>query len=73
MPKYRLYDADYQHIQEYTQASRDPEQFAEYLRRVTEGDHRAYLDRVGVRRLLELRPDPHFGYHLDRDGEQWRA
>ena len=70
---YRLYDADYAHIREYTEASRDPGAFAAYLDAVTTGDHRAYLRRLGVRRLLELRADPHFGYHLERSGEGWRA
>jgi acyl CoA:acetate/3-ketoacid CoA transferase alpha subunit len=70
---YRLYDADYEHIAEYVEASRDPERFAVYLERVTAGDHRAYLERIGVKRLLELRVDPYFGYHLEREGEQWRA
>jgi acyl CoA:acetate/3-ketoacid CoA transferase alpha subunit len=70
---YRLYDADYDHIREYVEASRDVERFARYLEQVTTGDHRAYLARIGVRRLLELRPDPYFGYHLDREGDEWRA
>jgi glutaconate CoA-transferase, subunit A len=70
---YRLYDADYQHIREYVDASRDEQRFAAYLEEVTAGGHRAYLERIGVRRLLELRPDPYFGYHLDREGSEWRA
>lgn len=70
---YRLYDADYDHIREYVEASRDPERFAAYLEQLTALDHRAYLRRIGLGRLLELRPDPHFGYHLDRNGDGWRA
>jgi acyl CoA:acetate/3-ketoacid CoA transferase alpha subunit len=70
---YRLYDADYEHIREYVAASRDPEQFAAYLEQVTAGGHRAYLELIGHQRLLELRPDPFFGYHLDRKGDEWRA
>ena len=70
---YRLYDADYEHIRDYVEASRDPDRFAAYLAQVTAGDHRAYLDRIGVKRLLDLRCDPYFGYHLDREGDQWRA
>jgi acyl CoA:acetate/3-ketoacid CoA transferase alpha subunit len=70
---YRLYDADYDHIREYVAASRDEQQFAAYLEQVTAGDHRAYLERIGVARLLALRVDPHFGYHLEREGDGWRA
>jgi acyl CoA:acetate/3-ketoacid CoA transferase alpha subunit len=70
---FRLYDADYVHIREYVEASRDPARFATYLAGVTAGDHRAYLARLGVRRLLDLRVDPHFGYRLERTPEGWRA
>jgi len=70
---YRLYDADFAHIREYVEASRDPARFARYLAETTTLDHRAYLARLGVRRLLDLRADPHFGYHLDRTPEGWRA
>ena len=69
---YRLYDADYAHIREYADASRDPAHFATYLRDVTQGGHRAYLARLGVRRLLDLRADPHFGYHLALTDQGWR-
>jgi glutaconate CoA-transferase subunit A len=70
---YRLYDADYAHIREYVAASREPEAFATYLAAVTDGGHRGYLARLGVGRLLGLRVDPHFGYHLERTAEGWRA
>lgn len=70
---FRLYDADYDHIAEYIEASREPARFAEYLREVTAGDHGTYLRRLGIRRLLNLRPDPHFGYHLERTPEGWTA
>jgi glutaconate CoA-transferase, subunit A len=70
---YRLYDADYEHIAEYIEASRDPTRFTAYLSDVTAGDHRAYLRRLGIRRLLNLRPDPAFGYRLDRTPEGWTA
>lgn len=70
---YRLYDADYVHIREYVEASRTPASFAIYLQNVTDGDHTAYIARLGVRRLLDLRVDPHFGYHLDRTDAGWRA
>jgi acyl CoA:acetate/3-ketoacid CoA transferase alpha subunit len=69
---YRLYDADYAHIREYVEASRDPAHFATYLAGVTGGGHRAYLARLGVRRLLGLRTDPHFGYHLQLTDQGWR-
>jgi glutaconate CoA-transferase, subunit A len=70
---YRLYDADYAHIRQYVEASRDPGAFATYLAEVTDGDHAAYLARLGVGRLLGLRVDPHFGYHLERTETGWRA
>jgi acyl CoA:acetate/3-ketoacid CoA transferase alpha subunit len=70
---FRLYDADYDHIRTYVEASRDPAAFAAYLADVTDGDHGAYLNRLGVRRLLDLRVDPHFGYHLERTETGWRA
>ena len=60
-------------IREYVEASRDPERFATHLEQVTAGAHAAYLERIGLRRLLELRADPFFGYHLDREGDEWRA
>ncbi len=70
---FRLYDADYDHIRQYAEASRDPAAFAAYLADVTTGDHQDYLARLGVRRLLNLRVDPHFGYHLERTESGWRA
>jgi glutaconate CoA-transferase, subunit A len=70
---YRLYDADYAQMRDHVEASREPARFATYLDDVTRGDHRAYLARLGVRRLLDLRTDPHFGYHLELTGQGWRA
>ncbi len=70
---YRLYDADYEYIREYVAVSRDPDRFAEHLAEVTAVNHRAYLQRLGVRRLLDLRVDPESGYHLELTEEGWRA
>lgn len=70
---FRLYDADYVHIRRYSDAARSPDTFAAYLREVTEADHRDYLRALGVQRLLELRVDPHFGYHLTLTDEGWQA
>jgi acyl CoA:acetate/3-ketoacid CoA transferase alpha subunit len=70
---YRLYDADYKYIREYVAASRDPGRFAEHLAEVTATNHRAYLRRLGVRRLLDLRVDPESGYHLELTEDGWRA
>jgi glutaconate CoA-transferase subunit A len=70
---FRLYDADYEHIRCYADAARDPDTFAKYLREVTDGDHLAYLRRLGVSRLLSLRPDPHFGYRLTLTDSGWTA
>jgi acyl CoA:acetate/3-ketoacid CoA transferase alpha subunit len=69
---YRLYDADYAYIREYVEASRDAARFATYLADVAGDYHRAYLARLGVRRLLGLRADPHFGYHLHLTDQGWR-
>ncbi len=61
---YRYYDYDEAHIDEYYAASRHPEQFRAYLEdyvyRVP--DHWAYLEAIGLPRLLALRADPHWGY-----------
>jgi glutaconate CoA-transferase subunit A len=62
---YRLYDADFAHIREYVDASRDPARFARYISDVAMLDHHAYLKHLGVRRLLDLRADPYFGYRVD--------
>ena len=61
---YQLYDADYVHIDEYMTASQSIAEFRSYLERVTAGGHRRYLADLGIRRLLDLRADPHFGYRL---------
>jgi glutaconate CoA-transferase, subunit A len=70
---FRLYDADYVHIREYVAASRDPEQFGQYLTSLTSGNHASYLAGLGVERLLSLRPDPFFGYRLERTEDGWTA
>jgi len=70
---FRLYDADYVHIREYVAASRDPAQFADYLSEAASKDHASYLEDLGVGRLLSLRPDPHFGYRLERTEDGWAA
>lgn len=61
---YRYYDADNEHIAHYIDCSRDPKTFREYLDTYVHQveDHLAYLDRIGVRRLMTLRADPYWGY-----------
>jgi acyl CoA:acetate/3-ketoacid CoA transferase alpha subunit len=61
---YRYYDYDEAHIAEYYAASRDPARFRAYLERYVYDlpDHWAYLDAIGLARLLALRADPHWGY-----------
>ncbi len=61
---YRYYEFDRDHVETYVKAGRSPEAFAGYLDAYVFGvpDHMAYLERIGIRRLLALRADPWLGY-----------
>ncbi len=61
---YRYYEFDRAHVEEYVAAAKSPERFARYLDTYVFGvsDHYAYLERIGIRRLLTLRADPWLGY-----------
>lgn len=61
---YRLYDWDTEHLSHYVAASATVASFAEYLKKWVYAvpDHWAFLERVGLRRLMDLRADPYFGY-----------
>jgi acyl CoA:acetate/3-ketoacid CoA transferase alpha subunit len=63
---YGYYDHDQPHLAEYYAASRDDGAVDGYLEAYVYGprDHWAYLDRLGVSRLLRLRVDPGLGYLL---------
>lgn len=61
---YRYYDDDFVHLRTYHARSKDPAGRQEYLDTYVRSpeDHFAYLDLIGVRRLMELRSDPFLGY-----------
>lgn len=61
---YRYYDDDFEHLQEYHSGSKDPAMRKEYIEKYIRepADHFAYLDLIGVRRLMDLRSDPFLGY-----------
>lgn len=57
---YGMYDEDPRYLNEYYEASRDPETVKAWLDDWVRGvpDHSAYLDRIGSRKLAEVRVDP---------------
>ncbi len=59
-----FYDYDAQYLSEYRRMAEDEEQFKEYLQEWVHGipDHVAYLDKLGVKRLLEIKANPAFGF-----------
>ena len=61
---FRYYNYDEEHIERYWQASRAAETFQEYLDEFVYGvkDRWGYLEKIGIRRLMELRADPKLGY-----------
>jgi acyl CoA:acetate/3-ketoacid CoA transferase alpha subunit len=61
---YGYYDHDAAHLAEYYEASRTDEGTRGYFRTYVDEapDHYAYLDRIGVSRLMQLRVDPALGY-----------
>ena len=61
---FRYYNYDEQHIGRYWTASRAAETFDEYLDEFVYGveDRWGYLEKIGIRRLMELRADPKLGY-----------
>lgn len=61
---YGYYEHDQAHMAGYYEASRGQESFDTYLEQWIFGpkDYWAYLDKIGIARLLELRVDPKLGY-----------
>lgn len=61
---FRYYDFDRAHVEEYVRAARSREGFGRYLEEYVLGvpDHYAYLEKIGIRRLMALRADPWWGY-----------
>jgi hypothetical protein len=60
---YRYYDPDFEFMRDYYAASRDPAAFRAHLEEwvLAPADHWAYLEKLGLRRLLALRSDPGIG------------
>lgn len=61
---FQYYTEDSDHTRRFSDASRKPDTFREYLEAYVFGlkDHWAYLDKIGIGHLLSLRADPWFGY-----------
>ena len=61
---FRYYNYDEEHIGRYWTASRAAETFQEYLDEFVYGvkDRWGYLEKISIRRLMELRADPKLGY-----------
>ncbi len=61
---FRYYNSDDVHIGEYWTASKEADTFEKYLAEFVYGveDRWGYLDKIGARRLMELRADPGLGY-----------
>jgi glutaconate CoA-transferase subunit A len=61
---FRYYDFDREHVARYMTAAKSPEAFREYLNEYVFGvaEHAAYLQKIGLRRLMALRADPWRGY-----------
>lgn len=70
---YRYYDYDAEHIQYYWDLSRYPEGTKKYLDQYVLGveDHMAYLEKIGIARLMGLRADPALGYSLKMRGDSF--
>lgn len=64
---YGLYDYDKQFYLDYDKAGKTDEGFKSFLDEWVYGvkDHRAYLDKLGACRLLDMNVVPGFGYHVD--------
>jgi acyl CoA:acetate/3-ketoacid CoA transferase alpha subunit len=67
---YQYYDYDKEHIETYIQFSKTAESFKAYLDEYVYGtkDELEYLAKIGLRRLLDLKADPYFGYSLKSRG-----
>jgi acyl CoA:acetate/3-ketoacid CoA transferase alpha subunit len=61
---FRYYDYDHAHVAEYVRAGKSVETFRQYLEEYVFRlpDHYAYLNKIGIRRLMALRADPWRGY-----------
>jgi len=61
---YRYYDFDHDHLVMYANAARRKETFDAYLKEYVLGvkDQWEYLEKIGVKKLSEIRADPLLGY-----------
>ncbi len=61
---FRYYDFDREHVAAYMKAAKSSEVFRQYLDEYVFGvpEHAAYLQKIGIRRLMALRADPWRGY-----------
>jgi glutaconate CoA-transferase subunit A len=61
---YKYYDYDARHMALYSKASRQKKTFEEYLEEyvLSIENHEQYLQKIGSKRLNELRADPKLGY-----------
>ncbi|MFC1893487.1 CoA-transferase [Chloroflexota bacterium] len=61
---FNFYDYDAQHLNMYRKMAEDDSSFREYLDGWVYGvsSHEEYLDRVGIKRLLEIKANPAFGF-----------
>ena len=66
---YGFYDYDKAFYREYDRVGRREESFQGFLQEWVYDlkDHMEYLEKLGVRRLLELKVTPGFGYHVDTE------
>jgi len=66
---YGCYDYDIGFYMDYDRAGKTDESFRAFLGEWVYGcpDHRAYLDKLGATRLLDLKIVPGFGYHVGDD------
>jgi glutaconate CoA-transferase subunit A len=61
---FNFYDYDAQHLNMYRRMAEDDGHFTEYLNEWVYGfsSHEEYLARVGIKRLLEIKANPAFGF-----------
>ena len=64
---YGCYDYDTSFLREYGSASKTDEAFSQFLKKWVYDlkDHDGYLAELGVKRLLDLKVTPGYGYHVD--------
>lgn len=68
---YKYYDFDKAHLDHYARAGRDPEQIKAYLDEYVYGtkNEMEYLNKIGLKKLMDLRADSHSGISLRNRGE----